>query len=434
MFTRSENHEILFFSAEYVAGLLFPGEMFTNSGQNGLFHALKGRLASERWIRERGTYGFMEWHSNTYYEEDILALLSIVDFGEEKGYARLLARQLLDLICPIMASHSSRGIMATTHGRSYEESIIHPELEAIGHMNWLLFGWPRRLVRDMSIGCVAMAGSSYVQDPEWEKVAGSESELFTRTQMGLFPHGGMTGVDCATYRTRDYMVSGMVESKAGEHGAQVHAGQVLLGGQVPVFVTCFDNKSEMTRPSYWGGQYINPHMFAHRNVLAFNYRLGEGPGYTHAYFPFAEFDETESRDGWLFGRKDDAYVALYSQHPYLVTDHGKYKKRELFCREKNNIWLLEAGSRDQSGSFADFKEAVVSARIQSPEDGALVYDSPSLGEITLHYGQPSRIGGQRLKEDDGYPLIDNPHLYAAYGTGIVTLYLGDKKKTLNFKI
>ncbi|MFS0723099.1 hypothetical protein [Paenibacillus sp. 1P07SE] len=434
MFTRSENHEILFFSAEYVAGLLFPGDLFTNSGQNGLFHALKGRLASERWIREKGTYGFMEWHSNTYYEEDILALLSIVDFGEEKGYARLLARQLLDLICPIMASHSSRGIMATTHGRSYEESIIHPELEAIGHMNWLLFGWPHRLVRDMSIGCIAMAGSSYSPEPEWEKVAGSESELFTRSQMGLFPGGGMSGVDCSTYRTRDYMVSGMVESKAGEHGGQVHAGQVLLGGTVPVFVTCFDNKSEMTRPSYWGGQYINPHTFAHRNVLAYNYRLGEGPGYTHAYFPFDQFDETEASSGWLFGRLGEAYVALYSQQPYLVMDHGKYKRRELLCRKKNNIWLLEAGSTEQSGSFADFKEAVVSARIQSWDDGALVYDSPSLGEITLQYGKPSRIGGQQLKADDGYPLIDNPHLYGEYGTGIVTLWLPGGRKKLNFNI
>ncbi|RXZ78634.1 hypothetical protein EBB07_26025 [Paenibacillaceae bacterium] len=434
MFTRSENHEILFFSAEYVAGILFPGEMFSNSGQNGLFHALKGRLAAERWIREKGTYGFMEWHSNTYYEEDILALLSIVDFGEENGYTRLLARQLMDLICPIMASHSSKGIMATTHGRSYEETIMHPELEAIGHMNWLLFGWPKRLVRRISIGCVAMASSSYVPDPEWEAIAGSEAELFTRTRMGLFPHRGMDGVDCATYRTRDYMVSGMMESKTGEHGGQVHAGQVLLGGTLPVFVTCFDNKSEMTRPSYWGGQYINPHMFAHRNVLAYNYRLGEGPGYTHAYFPFAEFDETDAGGGWLFGRKGDAYVALYSQKPYDVTDHGKYKRRELLCLDKNNIWLLEAGSLEQFQTFALFKDAIMASRIQSLGDGALIYESPSLGTITLSYGQSSLIGDREVKGESGYPLIDNPHLYGEYGEGIIVLRLRERRKTLNFKI
>lgn len=253
MFTRSVNHEILFHSAEYVAGLLFPGDLFTNSGQNGLFHAMKGQLKSERWIKEKGTYGYMEWHSNTYYEEDLLALLNIYDFGEENAYIRILARQLIDLTVAIMATHSYRGVMVTTHGRSYEESIIHPELESMSHLNWLLFGQPKRLVRKLSIGCVALASSTYTPHADWEGVASDEEDLFTRTRMGLFPNKGMDGVNCATYRTKEYIVSGMVGSKKGEHGGQVHAGQILLDGTVPVFVTCFDNKSGMTRPSYWGG-------------------------------------------------------------------------------------------------------------------------------------------------------------------------------------
>ena len=72
-------------STEYVAGMAFPLDNFSNSNQNGLFHALKGRLNAEHWIREKGYYGFTEWHSNTYYEEDMLALLNIYDFGEENG-------------------------------------------------------------------------------------------------------------------------------------------------------------------------------------------------------------------------------------------------------------------------------------------------------------------------------------------------------------
>lgn len=434
MFTRSENHEILFYSAEYIAGLLFPGERFVNSGQNGLFHALKGKLQSERWIKEKGTYGFMEWHSNTYYEEDMLAMLNIVDFGEENSYIRILARQLLDLTCAILAAHASKGVMGTTHGRSYEDTIIYPELEAMSCMNWVLFGQPSQLVRKLSIGCVALAGSTYVPDPEWEKLAADEGELFTRTRMGLFPNRGLDGVNCATYRTRDYMVSGMVESKTGEPGAQVHAGQVLLDGEIPVFVTCFDNKSEMTRPSYWGGQYRNPKTFAHRGVLAYIYRLGEGPGHTHAYFPFKQFDETRRAGDWLVGRKRDAYVAVYSQKPYTVTSSGTYKDRELLCAEKSNIWLMEAGSKAQWSGFERFIEAVTSSALSSAEEGSLVYDSPSIGRVELDYVQPCRVDGKALLGEDGYPLIDNAYAYGEYGSGLVRLSFPDRVKLLNFRI
>lgn len=434
MFTRSENHEMLFYSAEYVAGLLFPDEVFQASGQNGLFHALRGRLNAERWIREKGTYGFTEWHSNTYFEEDMLALLTVTDFGEETAYIRILARQLLDMIVAILATHTSRGIMGTTHGRSYEETVIYPQLEAIGAINGLLFGQPGQPVSKLSIGCIALASSPYSPDGEWEAVAAVAEPLYTRSCMGLFPHHDMEGVNCAVYRTRDYMVSGMVDSRKGRPGAQVHAGQVLLDGSVPVFVTCFDNKSATTRPSYWGGQYRIPRMFACRQVLAYIYRLEEGPGYTHAYFPFARMDETAEAGAWLFGRKGEAYVALYSLMPYTVTRQGEEKDRELLCMEKSNIWLLEAGSREEWGSFARFMEAVAAARLTGTPGGGLHYESPSIGKVFLDYDADCVLNGEAFPAPGGYPLIDNPYAYGEYGSGLVELRLGGRIKKLNFRI
>ncbi|MDF2646434.1 MAG: hypothetical protein K0Q73_2239, partial [Paenibacillus sp.] len=175
LFTRSENHEILFFSAEYLAGLLFPAENFPNSNQNGLFHIQKGKAMAERWIKEKGTYGFMEWHSNTYYEEDMLALLNLYDFAEENSYIRILSRQLLDLIGFIIATHSYKGVMGTTHGRCYEDTVIHPELEAMSHINWLMLGQPKLLMKDrLSIGAAALLDSAYTPDPALETIANSE--------------------------------------------------------------------------------------------------------------------------------------------------------------------------------------------------------------------------------------------------------------------
>ena len=140
-----------FYSAEYLAGLLFPKEVFSNSGQNGLFHIQKGKAGAARWIREKGTWGFSEWHSNTYYEENIISLLDIWEFGEEYDPIHHQSKALLDFICLLIASHSLKGIMAVTHGRCYEKSLIYPILEGISHINWLLFGVPDRLVGRISI-------------------------------------------------------------------------------------------------------------------------------------------------------------------------------------------------------------------------------------------------------------------------------------------
>ncbi|MBD2866979.1 hypothetical protein [Paenibacillus arenilitoris] len=433
MFTRSENHEILFFSAEYLAGLLFPEENFANSGQNGLFHIQKGKSMTERWIKEKGTYGYMEWHSNTYYEEDLLALLNLYDFAESNSYLRILAKQLIDLTVFIIATHSHKGVMGTTHGRCYEETVIHPELEAMSHLNWLLFGAPKRLRADrLSIGAAALIDSGYEPDPALEAIASDESERLTLTRMGLFPHEGLGGVNCSTYRTKDYMVSGLVESQAGRHGHQVQAGQVLLDGSLPVFVTCFDNKSESTRPSYWGGQYVMPKTIACRNVLAYVYRIDGPIGYTHCYFPFEQFDETRDAGKWLFGRKGRAYVAAYSLKPCERTISGKYKNRELICYDKRNIWIIEAGSEAQHGSFDAFVQAVANARLIEAGD-EVDYASPLAGELRLSWERTCLRDGEPVLADN-YPLIRNELAESEYGSGLSELRLGGKKRILNFKL
>jgi hypothetical protein len=250
--------------------------------------------------------------------------------------------------------------------------------------------------------------------------------------MGLFPHEGLGGVNCATYRTKDYMVSGLVESQQGRFGHQVQAGQVLLDGNIPVFVTCFDNKSESTRPSYWGGQYRMPKTITCRNVLTYIYKIDEAAGYTHCYFPAKQFDETYEEGKWLFGRKRNAYVAVYSLKPYVKTNAGKYKNRELLCLAKRNIWVIEAGSQAQYGSFAAFIQTVSQAELVEQEEN-IEYVSPSLGRMRLGWDEACMIEGKPALELD-CPLIRNNCAEGTYGSGLTYLKLNGRQKILNFNI
>ncbi len=53
MFYCSENHRIGFHVCEYLAGLLYPIDLFTNCGQNGMYHSLKGRMHLMEWLNQR---------------------------------------------------------------------------------------------------------------------------------------------------------------------------------------------------------------------------------------------------------------------------------------------------------------------------------------------------------------------------------------------
>ncbi|MCL2479557.1 MAG: hypothetical protein FWF22_08645, partial [Treponema sp.] len=70
----TENHQALYASCEYIAGQMFPDELFTNNNQKGSWHCERGKRRMLQWIDWRAKLGYSEWLSNGYYGEDLLAL------------------------------------------------------------------------------------------------------------------------------------------------------------------------------------------------------------------------------------------------------------------------------------------------------------------------------------------------------------------------
>jgi len=115
----SENHQILFAAAEYLAGQLFPDDVFPNSGLTGRQHMEKARKRILTWLEIRWTYGFSEWYSNVYYVEDIAPLSNLIDFCKDQEIVKK-SQIILDLLMFDIASQSFRGNFITTSGRLYE--------------------------------------------------------------------------------------------------------------------------------------------------------------------------------------------------------------------------------------------------------------------------------------------------------------------------
>ncbi|TAH70339.1 MAG: hypothetical protein EWM47_05650 [Anaerolineaceae bacterium] len=115
----SENHQLIFHTCEYLAGLLYPGEIFTNSHMTGKEHVEKAKKKLLLWLENKWTYGFIEWHSNTYYEEDIAPLALLVDYALEEEIG-IKSQIILDLLLLELAMYSYDGFFSVTSGRCYE--------------------------------------------------------------------------------------------------------------------------------------------------------------------------------------------------------------------------------------------------------------------------------------------------------------------------
>ncbi len=125
----TENHQILYHTIEYLAGQRFPDECFWIEGlprtpdcsgpgeMTGAAHRDRAQQKILRWLDERWEIGFVEWHSNIYYQKDATPLLTLVEYAADEEI-RTRAAMILDVLLMDMATHTWKTILGVNHGRS----------------------------------------------------------------------------------------------------------------------------------------------------------------------------------------------------------------------------------------------------------------------------------------------------------------------------
>ena len=134
----TENHQILFHSAEYLTGQLFPDKVFDN-GQNGEWHRQHAIEFIRRWQDWRIRFGFSEWLCQGYYVEDILALLGLAYYVEEEDI-RVNSFLIINQLLFDIAVNSFYGHLPTTHGRVYAPGLVDPSTEGVSHVMHVMWG------------------------------------------------------------------------------------------------------------------------------------------------------------------------------------------------------------------------------------------------------------------------------------------------------
>lgn len=188
----TENHQILFHSNEYMAGSLYPDEIFVNNGQTGSWHKAHARPYILRWLDWRFRFGFCEWLSNTYYHEDLLAITPLMECDDEE--IRTKAAMVADLIFFDMAVNSFKGILGSTHGRAYCANICSKTDGSFVLRGLFLNQGDQPLTQNSA--SILLAAMDYHASKSVYEAAQSEEIIENRQCMSMNPEEGkLLGVD-----------------------------------------------------------------------------------------------------------------------------------------------------------------------------------------------------------------------------------------------
>ncbi len=412
----SENHQILFHCCEVLAGQLYPEETFTNSNLTGGQHQKLGETRALSWLRKRAGGGFKEWDSNTYFEEDVLALTHLADLAVTDDVHEM-ATVVLDKLFLGMAVNSFQGVFGSTHGRSYAPLIKGGFREATSGISRLLWGmgiWNRHVLGIVSLACA----ENYRLPPLIEALAQDPApEIWSREKhAGILEEwcdleDGDWEINKVTYKTPDYMLASAQDYTPGQPGYQQHIWQATFSPAAVLFVThppCLQEDGAH-RPNFWHGNVRLPRVAQFKDVLIALHDLGENDwlNFTHAYFPTYAFDSYYLQAGWAFAMIGEAYLALRASTGAQIVLHGDNARRELRAAGPRTAWILQLGRKELDGSFRDFRDRVRGLRLEV-NDLQVTFDSLRGDTFKFGWDEPFRRNGTEV------PLSDFPHYDSPY--------------------
>lgn len=436
----SENHQILFHTCEVIAGRLFEDEQFSNSGMSGAQHVEKGERMALAWLQKRASGGFCEWDSNTYFEEDVLALTHLVDFAASDDVAELAAI-VLDKLFLSLALNSFKGVFGSTHGRSYTPYIKSGYLEPTAGLSRFLWGmgiFNSRILGTTSLACcdnytfplIIEQIATDLPDELWsrEQHAG-ELEEWCDQKMGAW------AVNKVTHKTPDYMLCSAQDYRPGEAGYQQHIWQATFSPDAVVFVNhpaCV-SEDNSHRPGFWHGNVTLPRTAQWKDLLVsiHNAPADDWMGFTHAYFPTYAFDRWKIKDNWGIAQVGDGYIAITAANGLELIDSGNNAQRELRSAGSQNTWICMMGRKALDGSFHEFTQKIlaldVTLGVQSLHCETLRGDSIDFG-----WRGPLLVNEQE-QPLTGFKHYDNSYCEADLNAAEMDVRFGEQIMRLRLK-
>jgi hypothetical protein len=178
----SENHQILYASAEYLIGQKYHDKLFPNSGLTGKEHMEKARKRTLDWLEMRWNYGFTEFYSEVYYKEDVGGLINLIDFAEDKEIAQK-STMVMDLLLYDVAAQNIHKMLASSSGRAYEKNRKGGPKKSLSGLTEYYWGSGKKIKKGMMYGM--MTTQKYTIPPVFVDIAKDTSSVVIKQSNGL---------------------------------------------------------------------------------------------------------------------------------------------------------------------------------------------------------------------------------------------------------
>jgi len=432
----TENHQFVWHVAETLAGEAFADEVFTVDGRSGAEHAAEGRARAAAWITRKLQGGFSEFDSNAYLAIDSYALAAVVELCEDENLVRA-ARTLLDKILVTLASNSWRGIHGAAHGRSYVHTLRSSRFEETSPILRLIGGVGTLNDAVLPVTALALARSYVIPDvvralvtdipEEWEGRQVYRGRLAFERDLLERPYRS----DLRVHRTPDAMIASVQDYRSGLPGLQEHLWGVTLGRELQVFVTHPANADtgSSARPNGWVGHRVLGRVHQHGNAVVHLQRFTstDPARSTHLWFPSAQFDECFVDGEWVFGRRDDGYVAVATPGGVRPVTAGDTAQQEWRPVRGGAAWAALSGRRAVDGEFVDWAARIAASDLDWGDGDRIRWRREGAAELDLSFDGPFLVGGAPEGFVDGRPEHD-PHL----ANPAVTLGFGQERATVSW--
>ena len=355
----SENHSLMFYSSAMAAGEMFPDDYFTLARRTGRELRAWGRARVLEWLEDVETYGFEEFLSTVYMCVTFAALINVVDFSEPVISAR--AAKITDRLLSMLSMHTFKNGIVAPMGRVYRNvlfpfaqgamalmNLINPSLPYEYGEGWLGFyadsGYriPDGLIPLMEkpVSTTYTTGNARIvleKREDWclTSVA-SPREPFTRWDNKTLQSDADTASHSDT-KSFNERFHGTTCFQPGIYGYQQHMWHAALDGEAAVFINHPGSSSEEgdMRPGYWHGNGVMPRAETAGRPAGDDlpHPRGASPALYPSLLPGVPvLRETVSDGPWIFLRKGQGYIALWSSKPYEAYNGMNFGVRAAYVR------------------------------------------------------------------------------------------------------
>lgn len=359
----SENHAMLFHVGQYLAGDLFPNEIFHNSGRRGEAVKALGKDRLLEWFDLFFRYGFAEWNSVSYLPVDLIGFTNLYLQAPDAAIKEY-ACKAMDLTFNVIHKHSFNGVLSSSYGRAYENSLKCSGLKSNTFFEWINTNNGKLTIDATAIGLYAMTD----YEPDLTRIPDSirvyEDEVGECVEM----QQGIAKVNLYTYKTKDYLMSSAQRYKAFTHGHQQHMMNIAFGEKSAQFFINHPGElppSGNWRPSYWAGNGTLPMIVQNRNELFMLYSIEdqEPAKFIHGYIMRQAIDEIKVAHNHVLLRSGDAYVGVVSNQQIYMTQEGANTNKEITMDGPDVGVYVKCGSLEEDGSFETFVSTIESLQV-----------------------------------------------------------------------